>query len=245
MPEFIFRIKRFLRFEPNEIKHIILSILVMAFIWGFDDKSDSFNFTHWLLNFAKVSIFIAIAVIMHITTQKIFALQNGYRAEYRSWTVGLVLGVILTLLTLGKFPLLMPGGIVLYHMTRQRIGDFRYGLNTYQAGLIAATGPFANLFFAMIVKTCQWIFSIKSPFLDQMFVFTLVFLFYMSLPIPPLPGVMMFFASKIVYSFLMGIIISYLFLLLVFSFYSLIWAIILGAVLFALYYWFFEKGETT
>ncbi len=245
MPEFLFRIKRFLRFDPNEIKHIIISVLVMAFIWGFDDKSPTFNFSHWLLNFARVCVFIAIVIIIHITTQKLFALSNGYRAEYRSWTVGLILGVILTLLTIGKFRyLLMPGGIVLYHMTRQRIGDFRYGLNTYQSGLIAATGPFANLFFAMMIKTSQWIFNIKSPFLDEMFVFTLVFVFTMSLPIPPLPGVLMFFASKIVYAFLMGVIVSYLFLLIVFNVYSLIWAIILGAILFGIYYWFVEKPET-
>lgn len=245
MVEFLFRIKRFLRFDANEVKHIIISIFVMAFIWGFDDGSEKFFFPNWLLNFARVCVFISIVLIIHIITQKMFALSNGYRAEFRSWTVGLVLGVIVTLLSIGKFHfLLLPGGIVLYHMTRQRIGDFRYGLNTYQSGLIAATGPFANLFLAMMIKTSQWIFNIKSPFLDDMFVFTLVFVFTMSLPIPPLPGVMMFFASKIVYSFLMGVIISYLFLLIVFNLYSLIWAIIFGAILFGLYYWFWEKGDT-
>ena len=244
MGEYLYRVKRFLRFELVEIRHIVISVLVLAFIWGFNDKSEVFQFSNWILNYIKVVIMVTITILMMITAQKLIALYKGYRLEYRMWNIGLIIGVILTLLTNGKFPFLAAGGPVFYHLAKQRIGDFRYGLNYFICGLIAAVGVFTNLLFALAFKTSMWIFSIESAFLDQLFVFTLVFVLYMSLPIPPLPGVVMFFASKLVYVFLFGVILMYLLLLVIFNVYALIWGIILGAIVFGIYYWAMEKGVT-
>lgn len=244
MGEYLFRIKRFLRFEPVEIRHIIISVLVLAFIWAFNDGAEVFDFTHWILNYIKVVIMVVITMLMHLTAQKLIALHKGYRVEYRMWSVGLIIGVILTLLTNGKFPFLAAGGPVFYHLAKQRIGDFRYGLNYFICGIIAAVGIYANLVFAMMFKTSQWIFSINSPFLDEFFIFTLVFVFYMSLPIPPLTGVMIFYSSKLLYVFLEGVILMYLLLAVILNVFSIIWGIILGAVVFVIYYWVMEKGVT-
>jgi hypothetical protein len=61
------------------------------------------------------------------------------------------------------------------------------------------------------------------------------------LPIPPLDGHYMFYASRSAYAFLLATIVIYVVLVLVLGVYSWVWAIIIGAVLWLIYYIKFER----
>jgi len=61
------------------------------------------------------------------------------------------------------------------------------------------------------------------------------------LPIPPLPGLQLYFGTRMGYAFVFGSIMGYVALFLV-QFYSLIIALVIGAICYVTYYLIFEKG---
>ncbi|MEM4755857.1 MAG: hypothetical protein QW594_01870 [Candidatus Woesearchaeota archaeon] len=241
--EYFYRLRRFFRFHPKEFYELLVSIAVIAFIWGFDDGQPVFSLTHWLSNYLEVFLIVSISFFVHVSAQKLLGLWHGYRIEYHFWTTGLLIGVIVALLTKGALPLLLPGGILFYHMSKQRIGEFRYGLNFFQCGIAATAGPVGNVLFAMFAKTMQWIFFPQSPFLDQLYWFNLVFAMFMMLPLPNLPGIAMFFGSRLTYVLFFGMIFSYVLLVALFGFYSLIFAVIFGFIIYGLFVWYVEYGK--
>jgi hypothetical protein len=240
--EYGYRVKRFFYFTGKEIRDIVISIIVISFIWGYNERIRGFDFGSWFANFIAVVIIVAMAFIVNISAYKIVALFHGYMAEYSAWLIGLSLGVIVTLVTQGFFPLILPGGIVLVHLSRLRIGYFRFGLNIWQSSQVALAGPFSNVFLVMFVKTMQWIFGVDSKWLDSLFIFNLVFAVYMMLPIPPLPGIIAFFGSKLTYVFALALLLSYILLIILFNYYSLIVGFILGLIVYFVYFWTAERG---
>ncbi len=244
LPEYLYRVRRYYRFHPQEIKALAISILVIAFVWGLDDKQPTFVAAHWTANMVQVFIIVLLAFFVHISGQKLLGLWHGYRVEYYMWPTGLLSSLILGIISLGKLTIMLPGGLQIHHLSKQRIGEFRYGINAFQSAIVAGAGPIANVLFAMFGKTVQLILGIgSSPFIDHLYIFNLVFAVFMLLPLPNLPGMMMFWGSRLAYVFFFGAILSYILLVYLFSVYSLIWAIVLGAVIWGLYSWFVESGS--
>lgn len=234
--EFKYRVKRFYGFTREEVISFVISVLMLAFIWAYNDGSKTFHFANWFSNYLKVVLMFAIALFVHVSTQKIVGIYHGYKVEYKYWLTGLILGVIMTLITNGYIPLLLPGGIILMHLTRLRIGYFRYGLNVWQSSQTALSGAFANVFLVMFLKTIIWqIMGIESIWLEEFFKLNLVFAVYMMLPIPPLPGMIAFFGSKLTYVFSFGLLLMYILLILIFNYYSLILGALLGGVVWLVY----------
>jgi hypothetical protein len=236
------RVKKFFNFSLEEIKGLLISIIVLAFIWGYNDGSGSFNLINWLGNYIKSFIMIAVILIMHISAQKLMGIKYGFMIEYKVWLNGLIAGVIVTLLTNGFFPLLIPGGITLLHLTRLRIGEFRYGLNTVESTYSVIAGPYTNFIFAMFMKFIIWqVLGFDSEIIDEFFKLSLILAVYMILPFNPLPGIIAFVGSKFVYIFLFALLITYILMIAIFGFYSLIWGVIFGAIIFGIYYWTIEQ----
>ena len=78
-------------------------------------------------------------------------------------------------------------------------------------------------------------------FLSSMYAFNLAFAVSTMLPIPPLSGHYMFFASRPWFAFLFGTIFAYATLTLIFEVFSWIWALLLGGLIWLIYYISFEK----
>lgn len=236
------RIKKFYRFSEEEIKSLIISILILAFIWGYNDGSDSFNIVRWLGNYLKSLIMMSIALFIHVSAQKIIGIRYGFYVEYKAWLNGLIAGIVVTLITNGFFPLLIPGGITLMHLTRLRIGEFRYGLNLLEGTFTAVAGPYTNFLFAMFVKFLIWqVLGFELEIIDEFFRLNIILAVYMLLPINPLPGIIAMIGSKFIYIFLFGLFLTYILLIVIFGIYSLIWGFIFGAIIFFTYYWTIEK----
>jgi hypothetical protein len=236
------RIKKFYRFDSEEIKGLIISVLVLAFIWAYNDGNETFNFIRWFRNYILAFLMMGIALFVNISAQKIMGIKYGFYVEYKVWLNGLIAGIIVTLLTNGFFPLLIPGGIVLMHLSRLRIGEFRYGLNLVESSYTVIAGSYSNFLIAMFVKALVWQFiGIESKIVDDFFKINLLLAVYMLLPINPLPGIIAFIGSKFVYVFTFAILLMYILLIVIFDFYSLIWGGILGTIIYAIYYWTVEK----
>jgi hypothetical protein len=236
------RIKKFYKFSPEEIKGLFISIIILSFIWAYNDGSETFSLVNWLINYMFVFFMMGIALFVNISMQKIFGIKYGFYVEYKIWTNGLIAGIIVTLLTKGYFPLLIPGGITLMHLSRLRIGEFRYGLNLVESSYTVIAGSYANFLIAMFVKALVWqILGIDSYLVDEFFKINLVLSVYLLLPFNPLPGIVAFIGSKFVYIFSFAILLMYILLIIIFDFYSLIWGGILGTIIYAIYYWTVEK----
>ena len=242
MGELIFRIKRFYRWEKRERRDIIISILAITFIFAFDDKSKAFNIIFWLMNFLKTLIIVGISFMAYDFGMKATALQQGFRAEYRMWPTGLAAGIIITLFSGGKFPLVVPGGLFLHHIMILRLGRFRYGINTVAYGTIAAAGPIANLIVMTLALAIGRQFGIATGLFDFVAFINGVMLIYQLIPLPRLNGIHIFFMSRLAYVFIAATIVAYVLLSLV-HFYSWIVALLIGTVCWLLWWYFAEGGK--
>ena len=237
------RVRKFCTFDSRELKNIFAAILVLTFIWGFNDGHETFEVVRWTAHLFGVLIMSTIAVFTQIFVQKVFAVYHGYKMEFRAWPVGLVLGVIVTFITRGNFPLMLVGGPTVMHLSRLRVGEFRYGLNTLQTAVSAFFGPLANIVVAMFLKAVIWqIMGIQWAWLDEFFIFSMAFAVYSMLPIPPLSGILVYYGLKLLYIFGFAAMLGYILLIVIFGYYSLIWAFIIGVVVWGSYNLFFEKG---
>jgi hypothetical protein len=234
------RVRQFYRFQKEEVKHLVISILAITFIFAYNDGSESFSMAFWLSNFLIVGVIVAVTFFVHISAQKIFALQQGYMAEYRMWTTGLMLGITIALLSGGLWFLLLPGGIFMQHMAIQRLGKFRYGLNVKSMANIAASGSIANLVLATFAVAMSKQLHILPQFFDKVANINFWFLIFMLLPLPNLPGLYVFFASRLTYVFFFTTLLAYV-IMVKFNVYSWILALIIGGICWLLFYMFFEK----
>ena len=238
--------KRYYKYSVDELKGLIISILVLAFIvsfkeWGY---GDNFNAIVGLKNLFIAIILITITILIHDGAQRISALHSGFRIEYKMWWYGLLIGLILVFISKGNIWFLAPGGILFHHMATHRLGFFRYGVNIRSVGLITLIGPIANIIFATLIKVSQvnlHLFSVDNIILNKIFLINWVFAVWNLLPIPPLDGVKVFQFSRLTYVALFGFIAGYVALIKFLGVYSYIIALAVAAVVWFAYYIGFER----
>ncbi len=234
--------KRYFKFTPNEVSSTVVTILVIAFIisfkeWGGTEPSLSIG----ARNLFNAILIVTVSFLVHLSVQRIAALQAGYRAEYRLFTFGLLFGVIIAFVTNGRVWLLLPGGILIHHMAGHRLGWWRYGLNYFGQGMIALMGPIASMLLALFFRMMSGFSS--SPLIHKAILFNVAFAIYTMLPIPPLDGSRTFWGSRLAYVFsYLSIIGAALLLLSKLPGWIVIFgALLIGAIGWLAYYVFFER----
>lgn len=221
-----------------ELRAFLISLLACAFIFSFSDML-RLEYSGALRSFIMAMIIAAIAIGVQLLAHRYFCMVAGFKPEYRIWWYGILIGVILAFVSRGKLYILIPGGLVAYHLTGMRLGQFRYGLNYWPLGLTAIMGSVSNIVLAIIIKIL--LVFVSSVFLEKLLVFTLWYAVLTALPIPPLNGSHLFFASRKTYSFAFGFVIGvalslyYLGIL-----WSLLIAIIAGVITWLLYLKYIE-----
>ncbi len=236
------KIKRYYPFNREEKKALIITILVLGFIVGFNDGSKEFILSSWLLSFFLLLIGIALSVLFHETGHRLVAFPAGFRVEYQLWWYGLVIGIIFAIFSKGKVWILAPGSIWAHHMLIHRLGFFRYGPNTMAFSLISLAGPVASVIFATWIKTIDWLFFAgANAFLQKLFIFNLAYAVWSLVPIPPLDGSRVFFDSRLTFAFIFGSILGYI-ILVALNIYSWILALLIGGIIWLVYYVYFESA---
>ncbi len=240
MAEYFHRLRHHFSFSRKELVSFLAACVILAFIFGFDDGRKTFSFSLWLGNYALVMILVIVAVFFRIAVQKMVALAYGITASFKMWSYGLAIGAALTILTQGKLVLLLPGSMMFVHLTSERLGKFRYGLNYGDCGMIAALGSVANMALGMFAKQMMRMFHFSSPALDKLIYINFLLALFMMLPIPPMDGIMAFFGSRMTYVIIFGLIFGYV-VLYVSKIYSLFISIFIAVIVWLLYYLLFEK----
>ncbi len=234
-------VQRYFKFTQEELRGLIVSILILTFIVAYNDGSATFELTHWALNFLQGLLIMTATVLVMQAGHRLTGLVLGFRVEYKIWWNGLIIGLVAALLSRGKLWILAPGGIFLHHMAIHRLGWMRYGINVKALGLTALMGPVFNIIFGAIAKTIALWFPNAAfvPVLNKVFFINIIFAVYNLIPIPPLAGSRFLYYSRMFYAFIFGFIGSYI-LLAFLGVYSFIYSIIIGFIVYALFYIFYE-----
>lgn len=123
--------------NSEEATHIIVSVVTISIAFsilfsGTTDFSPEFATT-----FIKVFFAVGLGFVLHELAHKYVAQSYGAFAEYRSWTTGLILAVVMAVFV--GFVFAAPGAVYIYgpHLSKEKNGR------------IALAGPLTNLLLAL------------------------------------------------------------------------------------------------
>src|SRR5574341_265125 len=236
------KLKRYFWFSREEWLSFWIVVASLAFIYSWDQwGTNGFNLATGLKNFGIAIIFLTITVFVHHAGQRMMALGVGLRAEQKIWWYGFLIGLILTIISDGKIKFLAATSTIAYMLPAHRLGAFRYGPGTTTLSKIVLAGPLLNIFFSAIIKSMEWAGMLNPYIAEKLFVLNITFAAWNLVPIPPLDGSKVLFYSRLVYAFLFGSVASYVILVYMFAIYSYIYALLIGGVVWLLFYIFFEK----
>ena len=238
------KIKRYFMFTPLEIRSLIIAVLITAFVFSFREwgYGDNFSLRIGAFNYFNAILIVGLSFLVHISIQRIWSLGIGYRQEWKMWTFGLLLSLIMVFLTNGAIWLILPGGFFVHHLAGHRLGWFRYDINYWALGLIAVTGTFATIFFAALFKALG--VFVANSLIEKFITFNIAYALYSLIPLPPLDGSRTFYGSRMLYAFSTSFILAAAILLSssIGVGIALLSSFFIGVVLWVLYYIFFENA---
>ncbi|MEK6864432.1 MAG: site-2 protease family protein, partial [Nanoarchaeota archaeon] len=212
-----------MEYTKNELKYFLVIILTLAFAFAFNDKAPEFSWNHWLVNFFKMIVFVAISVFVHDFAHDLAAKKYGFLSEYRTWGVkrfwfgrasfpktikffgkeytissfplGIVLCLLVALLSNGKlfFTAVSSYGLVI--KKTHRFGHKMVEVTDLEEAKIALAGPMANIMLALVCKL------INADALADMVLINSIMPVFDMLPIFGLDGMKVLMGSRPMYIF--------------------------------------------
>jgi hypothetical protein len=198
--------------------------------------------------FIVAFLVIFASLYAHIALQKLVGIRLGYVVKYSYWLNGIFLGLFLSVITLGKVPIIsvfiLPGAVILDHIPKLRLGKFRYGINTKDIARVSLAGPLSHV---LIVTFLGLIFfaTDKSPFVASLITANLLLMLYSVLPIPKVDspirmdsasdGLGLFFYARWVYVLCALTFLFYALLIWISTVFSFVMAFLLAGVVMIIY----------
>ncbi len=224
------RIKDYFTFEKQELAILIPAIFITAFMFSFKDwGEESFQFWTGLGNLIVVSIIVAVSFFVRFSWQKIYALKEGYVAQFKGWWAGILIALVLTLVTNGRAPLVLIGGVVSSLMIRHRLGEFRYGFSYLDNAKISYHGVIANLILALFFAVGLYFFP-ENYFFSKGLLFNWIMALCAAFPLPQLDGLNIYFGSRAYYYVTLALVAIFGILLLTQTKIGLVLAVFITAV---------------
>src|SRR3989344_5575483 len=143
--DLIDKLKKYYTFTKYEVRGYVIAILAIAFIISFREWGEGqFDLTAGLFNLFNSVLIVALSILVHDAGQRIWGLAIGYKIEFKMWSFGVVLGLILAFVTNGKFWLIIPGPFMLLPLAGPGFGFFSYGLNIIGRSMFALAGRYSR-----------------------------------------------------------------------------------------------------
>lgn len=240
--DYIDKVKRFYKYTAYEIRGLAISILVIAFIISFKEwGTASFDLQTGLYNLLNSILIAGLSILVHDMGQRLWGLVIGYRVEFKMWSFGLVIALIVAFISNGNLWLIVPAGFMIHHLAGPRLGWFRYGLNYFGQAMIALAGPLFTLMLIILFKVLG-VFS-SNILIEKAIIFNAIYAITSLLPIPPLDGSKIYFGSRMLYAFsLPAIVVSTMLMITdVPIFFALVISLLVGITLWLVYYISFEN----
>jgi hypothetical protein len=202
---FFYNLKRYgFSFSKEEIKQVVISVLIIAFIWSFNKwGTTTFNWVEGIKNFALGGLFAFVGIIFNQIGQRVIAVHYGYDPIYEYGILGLMIGLVVTFASRGLLIFFLPGAINIRHLTASRLGEFRYYTNDWEWAKIGFLGPFMNIVLAVIL--C---FFRGNPIIEQFIIMNIMFAIYALLPLPGNLGLYLFYPHIYFWTFTLGFVVT-------------------------------------
>jgi hypothetical protein len=197
----------------KEVKSILVASLIIAVVFGFNDKSESFDIVYWLLNFGFVFLGALISTLLYTFAIKWGARHYGGKATYHIWSIkqyfirqqmkfeppipiGVVIGLLVTLFSFGKVYLLAIHAPVIESHKVAKSG--RLFKNIYETEMAKAHsfGPLTLLILGLLLQV------INPELFSTLITMNYLLAIYHLIPVSELNGTHIFFGGKIYYIFL-------------------------------------------
>ncbi len=146
-----------MRFSSTEIKHIVISTMVLAFAftlifaqrWTIDSIIDKFPVMLFL---------VVLSFLFHELAHKYTAQRFGCWAEFRKWDAGLLLALAIVVISGGNLLFAAPGAVVIYSEW----------LSVRENGLISVSGPLTNIILMVLFIFVGFAFPILKHTYGEM-----------------------------------------------------------------------------
>ncbi len=212
-------------FRRREVIFFFSSVLLIAFVFGFDDGQKSIVLSHWIQNFLWMMVFAVLSLGIHELAQRWAAHHYNVVYTFDLWRwqrfglkkklppgkgvpVGILFSLFWTFYSLGQFPFSAVTSYTLEEHPTSRAGRKFIHLTDFEEAKIAFSGIFANLLlFLFLVQ-----FKTVNPLISTFAWMNLVLAASYFIPLPGLNGAKIFFGSRTFYIFTLSCIIgSFLF----------------------------------
>jgi len=251
-----YSVKENFSFSTQELKELFWTSLAFAFaLSAFYEKlfvvqkDIRIVITSSFLAFFILSLIVVfVAMLMHVGLQKLVGIRLGYKVNYSYWLNGILIGLFLSIITLGQVPVLsifiLPGAVTLEHLAKLRLGRFRYGTNAKDIARISLAGPMAHIILTMILGIIFFNLD-RNQIVAHLITANLLLLIYSMLPIPKIAiptkidsasdGLGLFFYSRKIYVLCAITILFYSILIWAATLFSFVLAFVLGILAVIIY----------
>jgi Zn-dependent protease len=143
-------------FSSVEIPHIAAALIALAFSFQlilFRDQifNQGLISPIYLLSFFVQSLIaVGVGFVLHELGHKYVAQKKGLQAEFRSWPLGLVLAIGMSLLSRGGFVFAAPGAVIINPLKKTKAGMVLKKLKKEDIGHIGIIGSVINISIASI-----------------------------------------------------------------------------------------------
>lgn len=243
-------------FGKKEVKQLLISAVILGFVFGFDDGAETFKLSFWLFNFVIVTIIVGLSIFGREFIKKLIAKRKNCTTEYEIWwlkrfgfksgskfkNVGLkkgiplfsILAVMFSFVSLGKIFFTAIGKTDVKSVKSHRVGRKFIEVTNYEEAVILLSGIVFNLLLVLIFN------AVNLYPLNLIFIINFWLVIYNMLPIPPLDGGKIFFNSILVYIFGLAFIILAFGLKDLNVIFNIVLSVIIAFVLLFIFYYFGE-----
>jgi Zn-dependent protease len=143
------------KFSSTEILHLTIAIGVLTIAFSFALSENNIrqgfnNVDELVMSFPMSFLGVITAFFVHELLHKFMAQKHGLWAEFRMYTMGLALALVLSFLV--GFVFAAPGAVM-----------FGGGSRDYETGRIAVAGPLSNMVIAVVSFILYLLFFFEAP----------------------------------------------------------------------------------
>ncbi len=207
--ELAHRCKDHFRFSQQELVGIIAITIASAFIFSFRDwGAETFDLALGIEHLILTLIVILISIFFRLSLQKVNSLFDGFKAEFKTFWLGIVIALVLAFITNGRFPIILAGVMITSFMVKLRLGEFRYGHSYQINGVIAFWGIIGNLILALLFALGLYLFP-ENYFFHKGLLFNIIMAWCGLLPLPQLDGLSIFWGWRMLYYIAIGVVVVF------------------------------------
>ena len=207
-------------FDEREVKHLAVSVFILAIVFGFNDRASVFEISRWTNNFFLVFIAAAVSFFSAHFVHKFVAKKYHATSKYELWSIkrfgfaphmrtklmkkefsipaGILFPVLNAIMSNGLWYFPVVGAYELIENAAKRTGKIFNKLSGYERAIIYLSAPLTNLvlffIFLFLTRATGINFGIFITINMWMALFAL-------LPIPGLIGAEILFGSLPFYLF--------------------------------------------